>query len=410
MEKVCFVINQYGEEICGGGEYHCKMLAERLVPDFGVDVLTTKICDAVTLEQGFTQACETINGVRVLRFDCVAYDARLQRRAKWARKFRRGLFRLGLLRYIADVFPVWHLGLKREHAALLTDGFGAPGLLAYLQENQTDYKAIIFVSHYYPYSKLGFRAAPEKSIFIPTAHNVSHLFWSVQTHVFTGVRHIAFNTEEERSLARRVFGRRMAPSSIVGVGVETEMGEAMPSDAEMRKKFGLPDRYVHYFGRIAKGKMGKLIPWFIDYKRKHPGDLKLVLTGKLFMPKVEHPDIVYTGFVSGDEKIWLIKNSLLAINPSKNESLSLLLLEAMSLGKTVLVNGRSEVMKAHCIKSGFAADYYLSRRDFQRKLHRRVSDGGLLQKDNAKARDYVNAHYSWDAIMGKLRGIIAGIS
>ena len=33
-EKVAFVVVRYGKNINGGAEYHCQMLAERLVSDY----------------------------------------------------------------------------------------------------------------------------------------------------------------------------------------------------------------------------------------------------------------------------------------------------------------------------------------------------------------------------------------
>ena len=39
--KVVFVVTGYGENVNGGVEQHCKMLAERLVPDYDVEVLST---------------------------------------------------------------------------------------------------------------------------------------------------------------------------------------------------------------------------------------------------------------------------------------------------------------------------------------------------------------------------------
>jgi len=410
MEKICFVVCQYGKEVNGGGELHCKMLAERLTPYFDVDILTSKIINYKTFEAYYTHAIEIMNGTRILRFDCEPYNPASHKKwltkAKWPRKIRRNLFRLGLLRAIANIFPVWNCGIKQEQALLRTDGFYSPDMLAYLRGNHDDYKAIIFISYPFPHTLLGSLIAPEKSILIPTAHDEGDLFRSIQTHVFTGVRHIAFNTEEERSLTQNIFGKHLAPSSIVAVGVETEVDTPFSSDKEMREKFNLPNNYIHYFGRIVKSKLGNLIPWFIDYKRKYPSDLKLVLTGKLFQPKIDHPDIVYTGFVSMEEKIFLIKNARLVVNPSKNESLSLLQLEAMKLGKTVLVNGKSEVMKGHCMRSGFAADYYLSKQDFQQKVHQYAFDDELLENNNIKAKNYVDTFYNWDTIIAKLKAVI----
>lgn len=42
-KKVAFVIIRYGAEVNGGAEAHCRMLAERLVPYYDVEVLTTTV-------------------------------------------------------------------------------------------------------------------------------------------------------------------------------------------------------------------------------------------------------------------------------------------------------------------------------------------------------------------------------
>ena len=38
-DKIAFVVVRYGADINGGAEYHCRMLAERLVDDYDVEVL-----------------------------------------------------------------------------------------------------------------------------------------------------------------------------------------------------------------------------------------------------------------------------------------------------------------------------------------------------------------------------------
>ena len=198
----------------------------------------------------------------------------------------------------------------------------------------------------------------------------------------------------------------MAESSILAVGVETEFETTVPFDV-VKEKFNINSaNYLHFFGRICESKMGKLIPWFINYKAKYPSDLKLVLTGRSFQDKIDHPDLIYTGFVSDEEKVALIKNATLVVNPSKNESLSLLLLEAMNLGKTVLVNGQSEVMKGHAIKSDFATEYYQDEHDFHRKIHKYVTNPRLIESNEIRAKNYVETYYNWDTILQKLKDLI----
>jgi glycosyltransferase involved in cell wall biosynthesis len=410
MEKICFVVCQYGDDVNGGAEVHCKMLAERLSSYYKVDIITTKIINYHTFEEYYTTSHEIINDINVFRFSTMPFDAELhnqwRKRTKWPRKFRRTLFRVGLLRPIAKIFPIWNFGVGKEIEMVKTHGFYSADLLTYLRDHKDDYKAIIFMTYYWSHTIFGSMIAPEKSILIPTAHNESDLFRPIQTHVFTKVKHIAFNTEEEQKLAENIFGSKMSDHSIVAVGVE--MNADIPSKEELYEKFSLPEMYILYFGRISHSKnVDTLIAWFIDYKRKYPSELKLVLTGRLFQDKIDHPDVMYTGFVTEGEKLGLIKHAKLVVNPSKHESLSLLLLEAMKLGKTVLVNGRSEVMKAHCIKSGFAADYYLSKRDFENKMQQYVFGDKAINGDNDKAIAYVTQYYDWDVIINRLKNIIS---
>lgn len=409
MEKICFVVCQYGKKVNGGAEIHCRMLAERLSPYYDIDILTTKIINYNTFEEYYTASSEVVDGINILRFSCTPFDPLLhekwKNRTKWSRKIRRSLFKLHLLRPLSNLFPVWNMGVKSEVEMQKTHGFYSADLLRYLEEHSRDYKAIVFMTFFWPHTIFGTMIAPRKSILIPTVHNQSDLFRSVQTHVFTRVRHIAFNTEEEKKLAENTFGKKLADNSILAVGVETDA--EILSKEELYEKFQLPEVYLHYFGRICKSKkVHTLIRWFIDYKKKYPSELKLVLTGRLFMRKVNHPDLVYTGFVSENEKLALVKNARLVINPSTHESLSLLLLEAMKLGKTTLVNGRSAVMKAHCINSDMAADYYMSKRDFSKKINQYIFGNEVLTGDNENAMAYVDQNYNWDTIINKLRKII----
>ena len=53
MEKIAFVVVRYGKDINGGAEFHCKMLAERLINQYQVEVLTTCVKNYVTGDNEF---------------------------------------------------------------------------------------------------------------------------------------------------------------------------------------------------------------------------------------------------------------------------------------------------------------------------------------------------------------------
>ena len=67
-EKIAFIVVRYGKDINGGAEYHCRMLAERLVDDYDVEVLTTCVKDYMKGGNDIAEGAEYINRVMVRRF------------------------------------------------------------------------------------------------------------------------------------------------------------------------------------------------------------------------------------------------------------------------------------------------------------------------------------------------------
>lgn len=92
---------------------------------------------------------------------------------------------------------------------------------------------------------------------------------------------------------------------------------------------------------------GGLAEAFLLYKRRHPeSDVKLVLTGPVRKYEVvreilsrnqdaaEH--VVFTGFVSDEQLIWLYRKAMAFIYVSYYEGFGLPILEALSVGKAVI--------------------------------------------------------------------------
>lgn len=93
--------------------------------------------------------------------------------------------------------------------------------------------------------------------------------------------------------------------------------------------------------------------------------------------------------------------------PSEFESLSLVVLESMALGVPVLVNGKCEVLKAHCENSrgGF---YYKNYEEFCNYIERLLPDSAERDEMCRNAKDYVNRGYSWEHTVGEYRKLIEG--
>ncbi len=105
MEKIAFVVVRYGKDINGGAEFHCKMLAERLINQYQVEVLTTCVKNYVTGDNEFPEGEENINGVLVRRFKADPIHKEkiysYMRGAKRARKLRKFLYQSHLLALVS---------------------------------------------------------------------------------------------------------------------------------------------------------------------------------------------------------------------------------------------------------------------------------------------------------------------
>ena len=156
-------------------------------------------------------------------------------------------------------------------------------------------------------------------------------------------------------------------------------------------------------GRVRFRKINPLLDDVAAFRQQTDSDIKIVLTGGIDqnIPHDRHPDILFTGFVSEAEKSALMEHATLMVNPSRVESLSLLLLEGMSQGVPLLVNGQCDVLKAHCTLSAGAACEYLSREMFIEQLQRLVSDDSLRHTMGEHGRHYVARMYAWPTIIAK---------
>lgn len=116
MKKIAFIVIRYGQEINGGAELHCKMLAERLVDKYQVEVLTTNLKGYSNQENIFKEGEEVINGVLVRRFKTDPYKRKGHRPNVWATRYIRSirffLYKMHLLQYIANCIPIWKCGKK----------------------------------------------------------------------------------------------------------------------------------------------------------------------------------------------------------------------------------------------------------------------------------------------------------
>ena len=423
--KLAFVVQRYGTEILGGSEYHCRLIAERLAQRHQVEVLTTCARDYITWKNEYPETPDRIRGVTVRRFPNAA--------TRNIETFNK---------YSDWIFANPH-SKADEMEWLKQQGPWCPALLDYLQKHHGSYDALIFFTYLYAPTVLGLQVAPSKSILVPTAHDEPAIHLSIYQDVFGLPSAIAYNTEAERRFLNAHFSINALAEETVGCGVDLPQhqayprqaheaagapaegpGEGVPADGEaepvhprshltargatFRRRHRLHGPFALYGGRIEKGKgCEELIEYFRSYVAEG-GDASLVLMGVKLMPLPEDRSVKFAGLLSDLERAQALEAATVVVVPSPYESLSLLALEAFSVGTPVLANARSEVLVDHCVSSN-AGLYYADRYEFQECLSLLVGDERLRAAMGRNGRDYIRQHYRWDVILAKYEQMIGKI-
>lgn len=379
MKKIALVNQRYGEAVNGGSEYYTRLLAQKLTQYYDVEVLTTKAASYDTWVNYYPADVEMCNGVRVRRF-------------KVNRK--RNFF---LQRVCGKCITALKLNTKLINKLwVIFQGPYTPDLIHYLKKNADQYDLIIFVTYLYYTTVYGLPAVKEKAIFIPTAHDEFCIYFNAYQKLFHLPKAIIYLTEEERDYVHKQFHNESIKSIVAGAGIDIP---PQIDAAGFLNKYDIQKDFLLYVGRIDKNKgCCEMFDYFRNYKETHP-DLTLVLIGQSFMEIPKEEGIRYLGYLSEDDKFAAIKSCLALWLPSKFESLSLSVLEAMAMGRPVIVNGQCEVLKGHCVKSG-GGIYYTKYDEFLSGMER--ISGNEYDRLGKNALMYIEKHYTWASILNRV--------
>lgn len=388
--RIAFVVQRYGLEINGGAEQHCRQLAEKLVPYYNIDVLTTCALDYITWKNEYSPGIDIINGVNVIRF-----PVDKERNSEEFGKLSGELFGNYEHDYLTE--------LKWQQL----QGPYCTKLLNYLKIHKDEYNSIIFMTYLYFTTYYGLHIAPERSVLIPTAHDEPPIYLTIFNSLFHLPKAVIYNTDEERRFVEKRFDNQHIPSIIAGVGVDGPEDLQLP---DFKEKYDISSKYILYVGRIDESKgCAELFDYFIKYKSNHMDEIKLILLGKAVMPIPKHKDIISLGFVSDEDKFAAIKEAELIVIPSPYESLSMILLEAFNCKKPVLVNGKCAVLEAHCVKSNGGL-YYKDYGEFTECMKLMLGNQKLRELMGRNGQKYFFDNYRWETVIEKIRTTIETVS
>lgn len=392
MKKIAIIIQRYGEKVMGGGEFYARSLARHLKDFYDVTVITT-----TSLELDFTKYYPSgkfvEDGITILRFD-----------NSKPRNF-------DLLNSISnEEINVINQNLDTELGIDLqwSDEWGpyCPSLVKYVEKNKNEYDAFIVFTYIYYTSIRTIPVIKDKAIFIPTAHDEIWIRPTIFKKLFDMPRFFGFLTKEEEAFVKDYFKNDHICGEVIGCGVDLPV---KLNNHTFRDKYNISGKYIAYGGRVDPSKnCDILIEYFKKYKKITNSDLKLIIMGEGNISS-DDSDIIFTGFVSEQEKFDGLVGAIATITPSKYESLCIAVLESFYCGVPILANGECKILEAHC-QNGNTGLTYTSEKEFIDRLNILVNNNELRNKMGVAAFDYVKNNYSWDIVIKKLRIMINTIT
>lgn len=384
-DKIAFVCQRYGLEVNGGAELYCRQLAEKLAGFYNVEVFTTCAVDHITWDNYYSEGDTKINGIIVHRFSV-----------------ERGRDGNAMGKVQDRVFFAADHTNEEEWEWINGQGPVCDALVDTIDKKHAEFKAIIFMTYlYYPTIK-GLLLHLDNTLFIPTLHDEAPVYMRLFDEVFLAPKGFIWNTPEEKMFAEKRFPEIKGISGIyAGIGVNVPNGNFEKCPIELKGK-----PYIVYAGRIEEHKGCKdLFDYFHRYKKQYGGNLHLALIGKATIEIPKEDDVIYLGFVSDEVKFSVIRNSKVLVLFSKFESLSMVVLESMTMGRPVLVNGQCEVLKGHCIRSN-AGLYFENYPEFAATLNYLLSHDAEYAVMCENGKKYVEENYQWDVIVKRICGLI----
>jgi glycosyltransferase involved in cell wall biosynthesis len=200
-------------------------------------------------------------------------------------------------------------------------------------------------------------------------------------------------------------------------------GEEIKKDDKI-KQFGLEkDKYILTVARLIKHKgihylieaYRKLEKKFGDNPKNWPGKKirKLVIVGApsftddyfAYLNKIaeQSPNIIFTGFQSGETLRQLFGNAYLYVHPSEAEGLSITILEAMSYGTCVLISNIPENLEA-IDHSGFSFKSQ-DTEDLYQKLVYLLDFSEGVKRRGEHGQKFIKKHFDWNKIVEKVEGV-----
>lgn len=367
--RIALACFRFGADILGGAERSLLTMA-RALKDLGCSVEVFTTCNRAEddwkneLPAGTTRA----DGLIVHRFPMDAHD--------------RERHLLSLQRLRDHPGPIPH-DLAEEY---LRHSIHSRALIDSLNEHAEEFEAILTGPYLFGLTWDVARAFPRKTLLVPCFHDEPLAYLPSWPDVYGRVGGILFHSAGEQDFAQGRLGINHPNASVIGTLLPPS---PMPHGKESRTD--LP--YVVYCGRYSPEKgLPRLLENAERFQREHPDRLRFVFLGQ---GKVKIPSTPWArdlGFVEETRKAEVMRGALALVQPSWNESLSLVALEAWREGTPVIAEERCAALRGmveRCEGGLLARDYPT----FAGALHHLLDHPEAAARLGENGRDFVRNHF-----------------
>jgi glycosyltransferase involved in cell wall biosynthesis len=387
--KLACVVQRYGAEVTGGSERHCRAIAEQLAVGHDVTVLTSCARDYVTWRNEYPAGPATAGSVKLLRFPVAR-----QRH-------------LGRLAQLSEVVFTAASSPAEQERWFVENGPEVPGLVEHLRQHGAEYDRVLFWTYRYYQTFFGLPLVADRAILIPTAEEDPLIWVDIVDRLFSMPAGYLFLTPEEEELVRKRASQPLAPSQVIGCGIDPP--PPVPGDVDLAS-LGISDPFVLYLGRIEPNKgcdtLFEYFEKFLAADRGAAPNVQLVMAGFANMPIPSHPSIKPLGVVDDRLRVALLARARLLVVPSPFESLSMVLLEAWNQRLPALVNRRCAVLHGQVVRANGGLSYRYAG-DFAASLTYLLTHRDVARRLGEQGRAYVDREYRWPQVMRKVEEFLA---
>ncbi|HQY93215.1 glycosyltransferase family 4 protein [Caldilinea sp.] len=384
--KFALVSPRYGADLGGGAEMLARGLMRELARQgHTVEVWTSCARDHYTWRNELPAGESTIDGIRTLRFPIDHWN--LSER----------------VRLETQLNAYHHLSTDDQYA-WVESGPISSALCRHVAARADAFDGIIALPYANPMVHAAAWMAPARMLLWPCLHNEPYAYLEPVHLLLESVWGVLFNSPEEQLLASEKIAATMPRHAVMGVGVEL----AAPAPASVRAPVPTvkPRRGLLYVGRLEGGKNVSLLYSYVRRMALEGCDISLTVAGSGPLHPPARPAFRDLGYVDEATKAALYSNALALVQPSENESFSIVAMEGWLCATPAIVNDGCAVTRGHVLRSrgGLAYQGYA---DFAEAVLWLQQHPELAQRMGANGKQYVQANYAWPTVARRFVDTVA---